>query len=49
MATLEHTLALILRQLEQATAAGNELLVIELSARKEAICAVLVALDTTWI
>ena len=49
MYTLEQTLASILGQIEQARAAGDDQALLDLLSRKDAICAVLVALDTTWI
>ena len=49
MATMEQTLASIFAQLELAQAAGDEQAVIDLLRRKDAICAMLVALESTWI
>lgn len=45
MATLEQTLAAVLQQIEKARAAGDDRALAGLLQRKDAICALLCALD----
>ena len=48
MANIEQTLAYILRQLEQARAIGDDQAIAELLLRKDAICAMMNAHESTW-